>query len=223
MVRSNQYFTLVGSLPSLPSYFDVERPPINRVRLEERLKMLQPRDADRVERIAEFLVWDRQQVDVTDEEVIDRYEQLLATNRHPLMREMISTRFEVRTVMAGLRRRRKDLTPPVGIRPLSTVIDRNWDHPTFKLEHRFPWIAEMDALLGAGDLTAVQRLLHDIGWRHWGRLAQRYSPFSFEAVLLYLIRWEIVYRWTRRDAPAGARKFAELVTETLGEYANLPQ
>ena len=223
MIRSNNYFTLVGSLPSLPPGYDVDRPPINDVRLRERLKMLEPEDADRVDRVANFLVWDRQQVEVTDEDVAERFEELMAGNRHPLVREMISTRLEVRTVMVGLRRRRKGMTPPLGIRPLAQAIARNWEHPTFKLEHRFPWIAEMDSLLKAGDLTAVQRLLHDIGWRHWGRLSERYSPFSFEAVLLYLIRWEIIYRWTRRDAQAGAEKFEKLVTETLGKHANLIQ
>jgi hypothetical protein len=51
-------------------------------------------------------------------------------------------------------------------------------------------------------------------------MADQYQ-FSFEAVLLYLIRWEIVYRWTRRDAAVGQEKFERLVNEAMGEYANM--
>ena len=45
--------------------------------------------------------------------------------------------------------------------------------------------------------------------------------FTFEAVVLYLIRWEILYRWTRRDAAAGQQKFDQLVAEAMGEYAEM--
>ncbi|HRX83297.1 MAG TPA: DUF2764 family protein, partial [Pirellulaceae bacterium] len=39
--------------------------------------------------------------------------------------------------------------------------------------------------------------------------------FSFETILLYLARWEIVDRWTRLDESAGRQKFDQLLTQTL--------
>ena len=59
-----------------------------------------------------------------------------------------------------------------------------------------------------------------ITWSRWAKLAEQYF-FSFEAVLLYLARWEIVSRWTSRDATLGRQRFEQLVTESLDEYANL--
>ena len=44
-----------------------------------------------------------------------------------------------------------------------------------------------------------------------------------EAVVLYLIRWEIVFRWTSRDAAAGQEKFERLVAEAMGQYASMFQ
>ena len=47
---STTYYTLVGSLPALPRHFeDAERVPISVLQLQERLKMLQPHDAEVIE------------------------------------------------------------------------------------------------------------------------------------------------------------------------------
>ena len=43
--------------------------------------------------------------------------------------------------------------------------------------------------------------------------------FSFEAVPLYVARWEILNRWTTRDLDTGKQRFEHLMQETLGEYA----
>ena len=51
-------------------------------------------------------------------------------------------------------------------------------------------------------------------------MADRYF-FTFEAVVLYLIRWEVVTRWIRRDAEAGQQRFAQLVSESMGAYADM--
>ena len=39
--------------------------------------------------------------------------------------------------------------------------------------------------------------------------------FSFETILLYLARWEIVDRWTRLDAAPGRQRFDRLLAQTL--------
>ena len=49
MARSTTYYTLIGSLPALPRRFEqAERVPISRLKLDERLKMLTPQDAEEV-------------------------------------------------------------------------------------------------------------------------------------------------------------------------------
>ena len=76
----------------------------------------------------------------------------------------------------------------------------------------------MDQLLGTTDCLAVERMLLEVAWNHWTKLAEQYF-FSFEAVLLYLARWEIINRWISRDAVLGRQRFEQLVTESLDEYA----
>jgi len=220
MRRSNRYYFLVASLPAMPRHFDVDRVPITQPRLEKRLEMLQPEDAEVVEKLRAFLLWDRQPPDRTDEEVISHYDRLMSTTANRLARHIVSFQMDVRTILSGLRRRRRGQPPPPGVGQWVDHIRKNWDHPQFKLQWEHPWIAEIDPLLDTTDCLRVERIKLSAVWDHWTKLAAHYF-FSFEAVLLYLARWEIIRRWTSHDAALGRERFEQLVTESLDEYANL--
>jgi hypothetical protein len=220
VVFQRSYYMLIASLPHLPMNFEVERPPIGRERLRERLRMLHEDDDKVIQQVANFLAWDRQPLDRTDEEIIARYDDLMAAISNPLVREVVDTRMDVRTIVTAVRRRRAGAEPPPGVGQWVDHIRRHWQHPTFALEARYPWIAEFDQHLGAGTVLAAQRLLFSTAYRKWGRMAERYT-FSFEAVILYLARWEIIDRWTSRNAEAGRQRFDNLITETLGKYVKL--
>src|SRR5262249_32033256 len=45
--------------------------------------------------------------------------------------------------------------------------------------------------------------------------------FSYEAVVLYIARWDIIRHWQQLQAERGRVVFEALVTEPLGEYAKL--
>lgn len=219
--RSTKYYTLMGSLPALPRHFeDADRVPISELRLTERLKMLEPRDAEVIEEMAEFLVWERQPLELTDKNVVRRYNRFMDSINNPFARELVQRAMTNRTIIAGLRSRRLQLEPPPGVDTVAGHIARNWNHPEFRLGGRFPWISEVDALLNGESPFDLERKTLDIGWQHVGRLAEQYH-FTFEAVVIYLIRWEMVYRWTRHDAQVGQDKFEQLVSEAMGEYAEM--
>lgn len=218
--RSRNYYTLVASLPNLPPHFQVERLPISRQRLLERLKMLHEDDAAVIDQVVNFFIWDRQPLDRTDDEVIARYDHLMHTIDNRLVRRLINDRMNVRTVVSAIRRRRSGLTPPRGVGQFVDHIRRNWQHPDFKLGGRLPWVAEMQEHMAAGTAAAGDDLLLSTNWQFWTNLSLDYT-FSFEAVILYLARWEVIDRWTTRDHEAGRQRFEHLITETLGEYEHL--
>ena len=216
------YYTLIGSLPALPRHFEqAERVPISQLQLDERLKMLAPRDAQVVDEMADFLAWERQPLERTDQEVLQHYDQFVAIVDNRFARELIRHAMTVRTIMAGLRCRRLQLEPPVGVAPVAAQIARQWSHPDFRLGGRYPWIADVDARLAADAPFDLERTRLDIIWRHTGKLAQQNDPFSFAAIVLYLIRWETVYRWIRRDAAVGQEKFEQLVSNAMGKFASM--
>ena len=47
-MAGRSYYMLIASLPALPPHFEVQRDPITRPRLDERLKMLEPEDGGQV-------------------------------------------------------------------------------------------------------------------------------------------------------------------------------
>ncbi|NNJ28049.1 DUF2764 family protein [Alienimonas chondri] len=213
------FYTLIASLPALPSHFDVERPPISRRQLAERLGQLSPEDAATVRQLADFFDWDRQPLDRTDAQIARELGRLQAV-QHPLVLRIIRHRLDVRIVVSALRRRRDGHAEPVPIGDLGETIRRHWSDPTFGLGGRQPWIEPFARFMAAGEVVQAQRTLFDHTWRQWRRLSTEFT-FSLEAVILYLARWEIIHRWTSRDAEAGRTRFDTMIQDTLGDHANL--
>ena len=220
-MSSPAYYTLVASLPPLPPHFDVERADYSPA-VVERLKMLEPVDAAVIEQWVAFVAWDQQVIDRKDDEVAIKYEQLKREIANPTLLKMIEVRMTTRTIVAAIRRRRVGLPPPTGVGQWVEHIRRNYQHPEFQLQARFDWIGKFADCLEAGDAMGAQRVLFETNYRTWSRMGQNYT-FSFEAVLLYLARWEIIDRWTSRDPQAGQQRYQTMIMETLGEYAHLFQ
>lgn len=214
------YYTLISSLPHLPAHFDVERPPISRPRLNERLQLLTESDAKVLRQQLDFLAWDRQPIDREDQEVVHAYDNLRQSVEHPILMEIVEHRINVRTIVSALRRRRAGQPPPLGVGQLVDPIRRMWKEPQFGLDGRFPWIADFATRMEQGDALAAERVLYEFTWNTWCRMAAEFT-FSFEAVMLYLARWSIIDRWTSRDAARGRELFEHLIGEVLGPNARI--
>jgi hypothetical protein len=100
-------------------------------------------------------------------------------------------------------------------------IRRHFTQPDFKLGQVFPGIPEAERLLAQGELlTLYRQYVLGTTWRYLKKRAEDYS-FSFEAVVLYIARWEMIRRWQQLEAERGRAIFETLVMEALGEYANI--
>src|SRR5262249_54917889 len=87
---SNSYHMLISSLPALPPRFDVERLPISFERLQGRLRMLEPEDAEELERMLAVLRWGNQFEEPSDAAVVQRYDTLMHDITHPLVRDILA-------------------------------------------------------------------------------------------------------------------------------------
>ncbi len=217
----HNYYTLIGSLPALPTSFDrVDQVPISRLKLIERLKMLEPEDVELLQIILDFLAWERQPIERTDTEVLEHYNKFMERVDNRVAREYIEYTMTLRTILAGLRRRRLKQDPPLGIRPWADNIARNWEHPDFRLGGKFPWITKLDELLCSDKPMGVEWFRLNLVWQRLQKLSEEHF-FSFEAVLIYHKRWELVDRWTQRDAEKGRQRFEELLEQAMGNYSQL--
>ncbi len=219
---SNSYHMLISSLPALPLRFDVERLPITFERLQGRLRMLEPEDAEEIERMLAVLRWGNQFEEPSDVAVVQRYEALMHDITHPLVRDILAHGMDVRMIAVALRCRRRGLAlPTVGVGQWFDHIRLNFNQPDFKLGRVFPWIPEAERLLAQGDvLTLYRQYVLGATWTYLKKRAEDYY-FSFEAVVLYIARWDIIRHWQQLQAERGRAIFETLVTEALGAYANI--
>ena len=220
-LRSKAYHMLVCSLPSLPSRLEEARRPITLERLENRLRMLEPADAAEMHRMLATLQWSRQFEEPNDAAVVKRYTELMRALKNPLTHELLSTAMDLRMITVALRRRRHGLGPPeIGIGAYLQHIRRHFNQPDLGLGHRFPRVTEYQQLLEQGDVLNLYRNLLEATWAYLKRRADDYY-FSFEAVVLYVARWSVIRQWQDLDAARGRPIFEALVTEALGEHANI--
>ena len=222
---SQPYYTLVASLPPLPRFDQTDRLPITRERLAQRLSMLTPDDAQLYERAAEFLAWQRQSATRSDEEMIANFNKMEEHMAVPTLKSIFDFPIDQRTIMAGLRRRFRGLPAPAagepwGVGRYVNHIERNWDHPHFKLSAVYPWIPQARSHLEAGETLALERLLQNTLWDHGDRSVPAYD-FGFSAVIVYVFKWDILNLWLSYDIEEAKIRFDELVTEVTDEQPKI--
>ncbi len=221
MARSNSYHMLISSLPALPPRFDAGPLPITLERLQGRMRMLEPEDAREISRMLETLGWSQKYAEQSDAVVVKRYGELMQEVTHPLVREVLATGMDVRMIVAALRRRRAGLGPPdVGLGQWLEEIRRHFRKPDLGLGHVYPWIPQFDQMLGQRDSLNLYRNILRATWTYFKERSDDYY-FSFEAVVLYIARWDIVRHWQQLRAERGREVFEALVTEVLGDHAKL--
>jgi hypothetical protein len=222
VAHSNTYYMLIGSLPALPAEFDAaDQVPISKLRLEERLRMLEPEDAEVLDHLRDFLVWERQPLERTSDEIRRHYERFMEEIEHDFSRKLMETAMSARTLVAAMRRRRMGQESPDYLGPWQHVVIKNWQRPDFGLGAVFPWLNEVHARLHQDPPAGLNRTLLNIGWTWAKRQAGEYDFASFEAIILYVFRWEMLYRWTTRDADAGLERFEKLVGNAMAEYEDM--
>lgn len=213
----HQYYTLIASLPPLPRFDRAERLPINRVRLQQRLKMLQPKHAQVVERASAFLEWQHHPAKVTDADMVADYERLMTAIEGSALKAMIQFPVDVRTIMVALRRRHRGLPRPLpnepwGVGQWVAPIRRSWEEVNFKLAPIYPWIPRARDLLEGGETLALERLLLGLLWDWMDHFAEG-KEFGFEAVLAYLFKWDTIERWLSYDPGPAKARFDQLLAE----------
>jgi hypothetical protein len=219
MAPQDRYLTLLTSLPAHGPLFGARQTPLSRLRLRMRLNWLEPEDAEDLARLASVIDWRHQRFDVDDEDVVREAQAEIDRISNAFARELAIWRLELRTVVAALRRRRAGEPAPSGRRRWGfgrwvPHIARHWTEPHFRLERVYPWLPEAKQLLDDGDALGLERLLLGAVWAHLERIGAGHE-FDFEAVVVYVTRWDLVARWTRYDADAALARFDELLETAL--------
>lgn len=218
---SIRYTLLLCSLPYLPPPLREERfiPP-SRIQINKALKLLSVEDTTRMQRINAVLHWSHLPIERDDAAMMAEAEKLLLEEPSAFLREVVLERLELRTFIAAMRRRELNCMPQAGeywgIGRYTRRILMHWHDPAFGLGHVFGWLNEAVRLLRNGNTLMLDRLLMHESWRRLQRVEDCHN-FGFDAVALYVMRWNILDRLYRQREDAAVIRFKSMVTDALND------
>jgi hypothetical protein len=220
----SHYAMLLGSLPYHGPLFGARQTPLSEIRLGQRLALLTPEDLEDVRLMRRLVGWGGLQRE--DTEVAAEAGRYLPEFRSDFVRDLVDWRLTVRTVVAALRRRHSGQTAPAGRRwgygRWLAHVQRHWNEPGFRLERVYPWLPEALRQMEQGDAFGLERLLLGVVWDHLERVVDGHY-FDFEAVVVYVQRWDLIARWTCYDGATAITRFDALVERGLVGLPDLEQ
>lgn len=220
--NSTRYTLLLCSLPYLPPPLREARfiPP-SRIQIGKALKLLTEVDTARMQRINAVLHWSHLPIERDDAAMMAEAEKLSLEESSAFLREVVLERLELRTFIAAMRRRELNNIPQAderwGIGRYTRRILTHWHDPAFGLGHVFGWLNEAVHLLRSGNTLALDRLLMHESWRRLQRVEDRHN-FGFDAVALYVMRWNILDRLYRQHEEAAVIRFKSMVNDALNGH-----
>ncbi|MGB1270861.1 MAG: hypothetical protein ACPG5T_02175 [Endozoicomonas sp.] len=222
-MAENAYYTLLTSLPHIDSLFNSNITPISRIQLDRRLAMLSTEDQETLVKVEQLVHWSHLGDDIKEDYLINLAERLIPQLGSADLKELVNWRLDMRTIAAALRRKARGQQAPSSARwsygSRYAYIRRNWSNPTLSLQHAFPWIPVAVECLNNKDYLTLEKTVMEAVWNKLNELSARHR-FDFEAVVIYLLRWNLVARWTAYNGDDAVERFNDLTQQALGEFAH---
>jgi hypothetical protein len=211
------YYTFLASLPPLPTHFQVERLPISREQINERMTMLPPEDRESIQLFWDILHELQYGSSVSDEMLLDQLERDWKAIPNPVGRQILGDQLTQTYLLTAIQRKQENREPPLGPHPLEKHVHMYWSQAGFGLVPYHHWLEEVPARLKEEKVLEIHRLLLQELWNRWRKMHDHFI-FSLEAFLLYLARWDVMEQWQRLDASRGRQEVEQYFKEQLHEH-----
>jgi len=221
MTNLTPYVTLMSSLPSAKGLFTGKVPPLSRLKLEKRLQMLTADDQKRLHSIEQVLDWRFMQVGTTQSDLMLRQKHAVNSIQSRTLLRLLRERLEIRTLVLALRMRHQGQSAPTepnwGFGRWKKHIERHWNEPAFHLSHVYPWATKAELLLQEEKPYELEQLLVDVAFTKLQRATAQHL-YDFEAVVIYVLKWNLVNRTVQYNSHVASNRFEKLLAETLHHY-----
>ena len=217
------YYQLLSSLPHINTLFDARAISLSRYQLEKRLSSLSPSDNQLLKKI-EILIFFGEYTNNTIEGkklirvAIDTFAKIKST----LLASYIQNELDRKTLLMAIRQ--KNLQKPS---PTNTAwsygtryeyIKRNWSKPTFGLEHAFLSTTKIVDLIKKDQALTVEKIILNDMWSALNALSSSCPIFSFDSVVAYIVRWNLVNRWVSYDKVKAVKRFEKIVLQKIDKF-----
>ncbi|KAA6186713.1 DUF2764 family protein [Thiohalocapsa marina] len=221
MAHSDRYAMLLSALPYHGPLFGATQTPLSRFRLNQRLALLAEEELRCLEDARRLLEWAQQPPGRPDAQAVREAQGVIEGMSNGFVRELVTWRLEMRTLVAAMRHRHRGEAAPRerhwGFGRWVGHLMRHWNEPAFGLERAFPWLPEAERHLRTGAAAELERLLLGVVWDRLERLSDGHY-LDFEAIVIYVLRWDLIARWTTYDGEHALQRFDALV-----ERVSIPQ
>lgn len=213
---TSQYYTVVCSLPRMNTNFKIQETPISRLQLEKRLKLL-PIDKYTIAFTIESLIWTSWFMPHQSVSDLRKLFQSVINTQSDFLRDILRWFLDLRSVITALRMRNEKKEPPENpqeywITQWSPKLIRHWSEPDFGLKTIYPWLPKIAQDIACKDTVVVEQFLLSYIWNYLS-IIETGHYFDFEAIIIYLLRWNIIHYWSQFNK--------ENALNCLNELANL--
>lgn len=232
----DQYLTLLSGLPANISLFSAKKTPVSRLKLEQKLVTLEPQHQRLLTDIESVLQWGylspqmkHDQNKANAPQPVQRIKKVLAAVTDPSLNTLVRDKLDFRSLVGALRHRHDDpanvLSGNWTVSRFKHNIETHWQEPYFRLEHACPWLVQAKQYIENDEPLLLEKLLLKTAWQHLSRppcgavVGAAGQEFSFYAVVIYVLKWNIVERWTRYDSKAASQRFQQLIQSGLSSLS----
>ncbi len=217
---TSYYYMLITSLPRHSRQYKIKQTPISRIQLEKRLKLLTESERNILNNLINCL-WDSWfDPKLSFQATMTKSKTLLALNM-PFINELIHWFFDIRSLFVALRLRKTESQPPTNPQEYwssqwNTRLIKNWDRPDFGLKSLYPWLLAVSSIRDITGQAFVEDTLLTLIWKHLDSIEARHF-YDFEALIIYLMRWNIVNYWSQFNEKIASDRIHELADKILAE------
>lgn len=223
MNERDPYLTLLCSLPGFDALFAQKIPPLSRLRLNNRLQQLSTEHQQQLAIAEQILDWSYWKAGAEDQQSAMQIQHFLQQLHDERVKQLVQEKLDLRAINAAIGYRQQALfrqQAPAGhwcVSRLRKRLEQHWLEEDFSLGQAFPWVSDAVALIREQQTLALEKLILQQAWNHLLRQSPE-DEFSFFAVVIYVLKWNIAERWSRIDSNnARARFHQTLLQLSAGE------
>lgn len=222
MSNNVKYVDLITSLPYNGNLFSSKEIPISRIRLDIFLNRLEEEDLRTLLKYEKIINSHATYRDIKDQIFFNKVGDFLEKISNNLIKELLTERTKLIILIGFLRKKVLDEKIEYNIKSetFSSFISYLKNHselPDLGLSHKYPWIIQLIKLMKEGNSVAAERIILAFIWKYLFKISCIYE-FNFEAIILYITRWNIIERWVNYNSEEAKKRMVTITDNILEDY-----